>query len=500
MELAFHTDHIYTNDGEGTTVTVGEHILLLDMDGKVWAAGRNPSGQLGNDVDSSNTILPVVMENGDQLGNVVSITTGDGSSAAIVKTVEGDTYYDLYTWGENNKGQAGLGEAGSQTSAVRHPTLAAEVDRTDADHRNGDTLMISGGFNHLMTARRDGSMWSAGGNWFGQLGNVSRNDSNEFVLVGQQDVLVTPAIIYVAVGQTKDLYQELTVTFGSGVNLLLLSVGGSTVWHGSNNDETNTYFEVDSTNHLTGKQAGTGIINIVVDSKVVAHVQVVIRAGDVVATPAIATGKDHILALKEDGTVWSWGENTYGQLGRTTLEEIGQVCYPGWDPSDPDTFDPAAKIAAADGVSFIITQSGRAYAFGSNTNDRLGIGFDTLQTVVPTEMKDNAGAPVVLASDITVGETYTYLLTTSLTTGKSLIYAYGEEYKTPQAIAQVDNAVQLAGHYLRTASGKVWEITVGTTMATPVTGFTDTPDDVSSELDIIKIAASGTHWDCLGHG
>ena len=28
----------------------------------------------------------------------------------------------------------------------------------------------------------------------------------------------------------------------------------------------------------------------------------------------IAAGYDHVLALKEDGTVWAWGSGTFGQL------------------------------------------------------------------------------------------------------------------------------------------------------------------------------------------
>ena len=30
---------------------------------------------------------------------------------------------------------------------------------------------------------------------------------------------------------------------------------------------------------------------------------------------AISVGQTHAMALKSDGTVWSWGDNTYGELG-----------------------------------------------------------------------------------------------------------------------------------------------------------------------------------------
>ena len=33
---------------------------------------------------------------------------------------------------------------------------------------------------------------------------------------------------------------------------------------------------------------------------------------------AIAGGDTHSLALKDDGTVWAWGDNRYGQLGNGT--------------------------------------------------------------------------------------------------------------------------------------------------------------------------------------
>ena len=37
---------------------------------------------------------------------------------------------------------------------------------------------------------------------------------------------------------------------------------------------------------------------------------------------AISAGRSHSLALKDDGTVWSWGWNHFGQLGNgSTIEE-----------------------------------------------------------------------------------------------------------------------------------------------------------------------------------
>lgn len=39
------------------------------------------------------------------------------------------------------------------------------------------------------------------------------------------------------------------------------------------------------------------------------------KVPDLTGTTAIAAGYGHTVALKEDGTVWAWGCNSYGQLG-----------------------------------------------------------------------------------------------------------------------------------------------------------------------------------------
>ncbi|HCF88757.1 MAG TPA: hypothetical protein DER41_02250, partial [Firmicutes bacterium] len=36
---------------------------------------------------------------------------------------------------------------------------------------------------------------------------------------------------------------------------------------------------------------------------------------------AITAGLSHTVALKDDGTVWAWGYNAYGQLGDGTTSD-----------------------------------------------------------------------------------------------------------------------------------------------------------------------------------
>ena len=47
----------------------------------------------------------------------------------------------------------------------------------------------------------------------------------------------------------------------------------------------------------------------------------VTKTNDAVASSSVSTGTNHTLVLKENGTLWTWGDNTYGQLGDGPITE-----------------------------------------------------------------------------------------------------------------------------------------------------------------------------------
>ncbi|MBZ0092389.1 MAG: hypothetical protein K8F27_09240 [Sulfuricellaceae bacterium] len=83
---------------------------------------------------------------------------------------------------------------------------------------------------------------------------------------------------------------------------------------------------------------------------------------------AVAGGLEHTLALKSDGSLWTWGQNIQGQLGdgstaiRYTQRQIGS----GYK-----------AIAAGDYHSLAIKNDGSLWAWGRNTNGQLGDGSTT---------------------------------------------------------------------------------------------------------------------------
>lgn len=83
----------------------------------------------------------------------------------------------------------------------------------------------------------------------------------------------------------------------------------------------------------------------------------------------IAGGGLHSLALKSDGTVWSWGQNVLGQLGNgTTLQSDV--------PIPVNNLSLITAIVGGDAHSVALKSDGTVWAWGGNPVGQLGNGTD----------------------------------------------------------------------------------------------------------------------------
>jgi alpha-tubulin suppressor-like RCC1 family protein len=81
-----------------------------------------------------------------------------------------------------------------------------------------------------------------------------------------------------------------------------------------------------------------------------------------------AGGHNHTLAVKTDGTLWSWGHNHVGQLG---LDDTDDRSSPVQVGTDKDWSD----VACGNFEAFAIKTSGKLYAWGYNSDGQLGLGY-----------------------------------------------------------------------------------------------------------------------------
>ncbi len=97
----------------------------------------------------------------------------------------------------------------------------------------------------------------------------------------------------------------------------------------------------------------------------------------------VQPGYYHSLGLKDDGTLWSWGRNRYGQLGNGTIGGIS-----GADTETPTqigTDTNWADIATARNTCLALKTNGTLWAWGRNSSGQLGIG-STTDTGTPTQV------------------------------------------------------------------------------------------------------------------
>lgn len=90
----------------------------------------------------------------------------------------------------------------------------------------------------------------------------------------------------------------------------------------------------------------------------------------------IAVGIIHSLAIKEDGTVWAWGDNSWGQIGNgdrggnvSSLKVLSPVQVKG--------IRDVIAIAAGGSHSLAVKKDGTVWAWGGNLNGVLGNGKET---------------------------------------------------------------------------------------------------------------------------
>lgn len=85
----------------------------------------------------------------------------------------------------------------------------------------------------------------------------------------------------------------------------------------------------------------------------------------------ISAGYAHVIALKSDGTVWAWGDNTNGELGdSTTINRTAPVQVHGL--LNVGFLTGVTKIAAGQQFNLALIAGGNVLSWGLDTNGELG--------------------------------------------------------------------------------------------------------------------------------
>ncbi len=247
----------------------------------------------------------------------------------------------VWGWGNNIYGQVGNNNNNEQHLPVDIST-----------NIGSDVMVMDGGEGSGYALKSDGTVLAWGRNDSGQLGNGSTTDS------------LTP----------------VTVTGLSSVTSI------ANWWH--------TAYAVESNGTLWGwgensaGQLGSGTVG---NSSVPVQITGLSNVKSVACIPASGVSKADTYILKNDGTVWDWGDNAYGQLGDGTIIDRA-------DPVKVQGLSGVIHIACMGGTGYALKADGSVWAWGRNNFGQLG-NNDTTDSSVPVQVHNLSGIIDIAGGD-----------------------------------------------------------------------------------------------------
>jgi alpha-tubulin suppressor-like RCC1 family protein len=325
----------------GTPSTAGNALFTIRLAGKTCAVILPVSPQVV--VLAGITRIPiavekehnlVVLSNGtvkgwgnNQFGQLGDGTTTDRHIPTEVNTltniaaVASGAYHSLaltnggkvWSWGKNDQGQLGHG-----TLIESH--VPKQIDGLS------NIISIVAGFDYSLALRNDGTVWAWGANLWGVLGDGTYNNKPSPVQVNNLSGIIALA---------------------AGTEHCLALKNDGTVWSWGWN-----------ANGCLGD--GSNV------AKRSAAMQIMTLSG---ISAIAANGSFHSMVLKNDGTVWVWGDNSNGQLGDGSVVEKSI-------PIQLTSLSGVVYIGTGERHSFAVKSDGTLWTWGWNGNGQLGVDFN----------------------------------------------------------------------------------------------------------------------------
>ncbi|HYE81342.1 MAG TPA: FecR domain-containing protein [Clostridia bacterium] len=373
------------------------NVFKTEVDGETlssWIDGLIPDSNYEVEINSI-----------DEDGNISEVfptvltTAPDPALEQQHKPIAAGKYYSLKTkadgsvwaWGENSRGQ--LGNNSSTDSSV--PVKVHSTNAGDS-YLTGITA-VDAGYEFSVALKNDGTVWTWGDNYNGQLGDgnygYNKNKMHSVKVLGLENITaISAGSDYVLAlrkdgtvwawgsnfrgklgdGTTDNRYTPVPVVSPDGTGYLTrVTAVSAGDGHSIAVRSDGTVWTWGDNYYGTLGMGKDGSGNNITDS--LPH-PVPQQAAGLSDITAISAGQSHSLALKDDGTVWAWGYNyNYGQLGS------GTTVYTNSMPSQVvgteglgSTLDDIASIGTGYNHSMAVDTNGHAYIWGNNNDGALG--------------------------------------------------------------------------------------------------------------------------------
>jgi len=303
------------------------HTLALKKDGSLWAWGDNLRGELGIGGTVSDTNIPI---RAGLETNWVSVAAGSGWSFGL--KADGT----LWAWGQNSRGELGVGFTNDVSSPIQVGS--------DGDWVTISSPLAQGGPGPW-GIKKDGTLWA----WnIGGTNGPSLVNTNQTWLVVSAGGLAIQcdgslwSVSPTAQSRIGTDHDWAAVSFG-GLHVLALKKGGSLwSWRGVNSNDNGELGR-------TGDPLSPG------------------QVGTETNWAAVSGGIYYSAAIKSDGTLWTWGANIGGRLGYSDVLRTNV-------PTRVGTASNWVAVSASYYETIALNENGELFGFGQNVFGQLGNG------------------------------------------------------------------------------------------------------------------------------
>ena len=294
----------------------------LLANGHVWGWGDDLEGQIGNGGAWNLSTTPVEIPG---LSRIVAVAAGANTAYALQSDGA------VWGWGDNSQDELGDGADSRQQKPqrIRAP--------------RGVVAIAAGGWSAYALTRA-GTVWSWGDDALGQLGTAG-------------------PLPRAVPGRIRHLSGVIAIAAGEGNGYALRRDGTVWAWGDA------------SLGQLGPQRCGPS--GSAEPRCPPAGVPVEIQGlGDVTA---IAAGADTVYALRSDGSVWAWGDDSFGALGSQSRRQFADR------PTRVRRLAHVVAIAAGSSTAYAVQRDGSLWAWGRGIDGELGDGNPTNHSV-PTRV------------------------------------------------------------------------------------------------------------------
>lgn len=360
------------NDNLSDIVSIAagkSHFAALKKDNTIWSWGANKLGQLGNG-GAFFIVKPIQVEG---LDDVKQVSAAKDFTAAVKN--DGT----LWMWGSNSSGQLGNGTRENSYTPVQVKGIS-------------DVEKVAAGISHVLALKKDGTVWAWGSNICGELGDgtyISKQEPTQVPGLIAKDIAAGNGFSIAirkygnvvvwgnsGYGEEDDpVYKDRSVPvvikdfnsakmIAAGYDHGIALKADQSVWAWGSNGYGQFGFSL-SEKALKKKNA--------------------VRVPGTLEIMQVSAGYSHNLALSRNGTVIGWGSNDYGQLGISRDDKN----YNNFTRQAIKGFENVKEVIAGNNSSFAIKTDGVLWAWGDNSMGQLGTN-DTISTNSPIQVPDMA--------------------------------------------------------------------------------------------------------------